>query len=160
MQNTVANRRQTRINGGCEVEFIPHHRELVCIRVLGEDAGFYKSQPGPRHWTYHRGSLSKPGLASLVPAGEKPEVNQFCRLWAWSDVTPHPRFPRQLVPSSGSADHGCSLRVPDIAEGSEPTRFPWPLQQAFLGFRRENGPAEISKRPVVEAKPTADLRPP
>lgn len=74
MQNTLANRCQTRINGGCEVEFNPHHEELLCTPVLSAGgAGFYKSKPGSRRWTHNLGSLFKLGR-SLVPGTSRGEA--------------------------------------------------------------------------------------
>lgn len=95
MQNTLANRCQTRINGGCEVEFNPHHGELVCTLVQRrwQDPESHSLVLGTGQNNF--GSLFKPGLASRVPKGKKPRVNQFCRLWGWSDGMPLPSFPMQ-----------------------------------------------------------------
>lgn len=134
MQNTLANRCQTRINGGCEVEFNPHHGELLCTRILGSSdprcrggAGFYKSKTGSRYWTHNLGSLSKPGRVSLVQAGEKLMVNQFCRPWGWADIMPLWTSLCSLQlwfcrPWLLFADPGHCIEF-----GGQVTRFPWPL---------------------------------
>lgn len=80
------------------------------------------------------GSLFKPD--SPVPKGEKPRVSQFCRLWGWSDGMPLPSLLPYAVPSSGSADLGCSLRIRDTVESPVPTRaFLDRCNKPFSAFR-------------------------
>lgn len=160
MQNTLANRCQTRINGGCEVEFNPHHKGArVHTRVLraekARDPASHSLVLGTGHTTL--GVCSNQDYVGWRQ-GRSMGLTSFAGFGVVRYYTSH--WLCYAVPSSGTGDLGCSLRIPDTSESTVPKRFLWPLQQAFLGFRRENGAAEISQRPVIEAEPTAGLRPP
>lgn len=152
MQNTLANRCQTRINGGCEVEFNPHHGELVCTRVLsvGEVRDFTSQSLGSTRWTHIPRILSKLGRFPLVPAREKLGANQFCRSWGWVVVMPLSTFLLQ------SPALGCSLPIQNTAwslTAAHLLSLAAMLRQAFLGCSRQTEPEEPSKRSWLKQTP-------